>query len=380
MRIGIDGSVFIDKQFTGVTKSVYEIIRRWMVKYPEHEYYIISRTPIYLDLKLPENWHCIITMEEFDKKLPLMEKHGKIWNILKLPGVIQKLDLDAYWGTNYILPIFTNKKTKYYVTIYDLALYIFDGIGERSNLIKLKLFCKNACRIAEKVVAISKATADDIERIFKINKDKIAVSYCGNSKQKREYDIEKVKDVIKFKEDFFLFISTIEPRKNIITIIKAFEEYCQDTMSTTKLVIAGKKGWNCENVFEVIKISPYKSRIIIPGYISDDDKSYLLSNAKAFLYPSLYEGFGLPVLEAFEYGLPVITSNNSSLPEVGGDAAFYIDDCHDHKKLCELMIEVEKMDIADREVLKKKMDIQLNKFSWDRNADEMMDIISGKRS
>lgn len=375
MRIGIDGSVFIDKQFTGVTKSVYEIIRHWTRKYPEHEYFIICRLPIKVDLDLPDNWHVVYTTDGHDS---FFERGyiGKIKNIIWSPVIIRKLDLDVYWGTNYMLPMFTQKKVRYYVTIYDLSLFIYEGIGQKDNLLKLKLFARKACKTAEKVIAISSATAKDIKKVFNIDENKIVVSYCGSPETAKPYDISEVNDKLLFEKDFFLFISTIEPRKNVNTIIKAFEEYSDKTGYDKKLIIAGKRGWNCDSVFEAIDQSRYKDRIILPGYISDDDKSYLLSKAEAFLYPSLYEGFGIPILEAFRYKLPVITSNVSSMPEVGGDAAFYIDDVYDYRELAQQMIRVDN--ITDRKDLEIRMQKQLDKFSWEKNAEEMMKIISGK--
>lgn len=377
MRIGIDGTVFVDKQFTGVTRSVYEIVSRWVVKHPDHEYFIICRVPMNIKMDLPDNWHEVVTLKS-GKAFFDLRRYGKVWNIIKLPQVIKELDLDVYWGTNYILPLYTNRKVKCYVTIYDLALFIFDGIGEKSNQLKLNLFAKRACKKANKVITISEATAKDVNSIFGIEPSKIVVSYCGSPENRTNYDLNNVKKELVFDEDYFLFISTIEPRKNIITIIKAFEEYIDKTGNNKRLVIAGKKGWNCDNIFEAIANSKHRDKIILPGYISTDDKAYLLSHAEAFLYPSLYEGFGLPILEAFRYDLPVITANNSSLPEVGGEAAFYINDVYDYKSLADQMIKIDYLNVEERNKINRLMQRQLEKFSWEKNSDEMMDIITDK--
>ena len=375
MKIGIDGSVFIYGQNTGVTKSVSEIIRNWAIKYPENEYFIISRLPIDINFDLPSNWHKITSLEN-KKKLFNIEAHGKIWNIIKLPWIIKKYDIDAFWGTNYILPLFTSKRVKCFVTVYDLALFIFKGIGERSNLVKLKLFAKKSCQKADTIIAISKATAKDVETIFNIDKSKICVSYCGSPNDKIDFGINEVKDILKFEEQFYLFISTIEPRKNIITIVKAFEEYIDRTGNNRKLVIAGKRGWNCEDIYTIIEKSKYRNKIVLPGYISEQDKGFLFNNATAFIYPSLYEGFGLPSLEAFRYELPVITTNVSSLPEVGGDAALYINDPYDYKDLAQKMMYLDNISYEEKRKMNEEMKMQLDKFSWDKNAEEMMDIIA----
>lgn len=370
MKIGIDARLFTTPNFTGISRSVHEIIKMWAQKYPEHEYYLLSRRPIHLEFELPKNWHIVNTPWIIDK--------GKLWAIFELPKLIKELNLDVFWGTNYSLPRKVSKNTKYYVTVYDLALFKFKGIGATRNTIRLKLFAKSACKKAEKVIAISKATAKDITEIFKIPKSKISVSYCGGLPTEFSalmVDCTKeVNPVLKFNENFLLFISTIEPRKNIITIIKSFEKYIDDTGENTKLVLAGRRGWKCDEIYDVIKKSKYRNRIIMPGFISDKDKAYLLSNAKAFVYPSLYEGFGIPILEAFAYGVPVLTAKISSMPEVGGDAAYYIENPTDINGLANLMKHVVNLDDNERKKIQERMKRQLRMFSWEKNANEMMEI------
>ena len=178
-----------------------------------------------------------------------------------------------------------------------------------------------------------------------------------------------MKPEIDIEGRFILFISTIEPRKNIMTLIKAFEGYLDKYHD---LVLAGGRGWKCDSIYRAAENSRYKDKIIMPGYISDEEKQYLLSNAELFAYPSLYEGFGIPVLEAFDKGLPVITTRVSSLPEVGGDAAFYIDDPHDHNALTEQLRHVLTLSEDEKAKLVERTKLQLKRFSWDKNAEEIM--------
>ncbi|MGX6445624.1 glycosyltransferase family 4 protein [Neobacillus sp. K501] len=367
MKIGIDARVFTGKHFTGVSRSVYEVIKVWIKEYPQHDYYLFSRYPINLDFDLPPNWHIVNDPWIIDK--------GKLWSLFKLPELIDKLDLDVFWGTNYVLPR-KNNRTKYFVTIYDLALFKFKGISATSNTIRQKLFTKSACKKADKIIAISEATANDIVSLFNISPKKICVSYCGGMPSdfaKCTVDIDSVNPMIVFPEKYFLFVSTIEPRKNIPTIIKAFEKYIDDTNSDMKLVIAGRIGWKCEETFQTIENCKYKNRIVLPGFITDIEKSYLLSNASVFLYPSLYEGFGIPILEAMEYNVPVITTKISSMPEVGGDGAFYIDNPLDYVSLANRMNEVMSLGEERIECI-NLMQRQLKKFSWKKNARELMCI------
>lgn len=369
MRIGIDARVFIDKQYTGISRSVAEILKVWARDFPDNDYFLFSRSPIFLDFDLPDNWHIIDTPWIIDK--------GKLWAMFKLPKLIRNLELDYYWGSNYTLPHIVNS-TKYIVTIYDLALFKFRNIGERINLIRIKIFAKQACKKAVKIVAISNATKQDIEHIFNIPSNKITVSYCGglpSNYTKPQYSIANINPECIIKNPFLLFISTIEPRKNIITIIHAFEKFLDKTNSDMKLVLAGRRGWKCDSIYDAVEQSKYRNSIIMPGFISDLDKSYLLSNAKAFVYPSLYEGFGIPILEAMTYNLPVITTDVSSMPEVGGDAAFYINNPYDTDELEKAMEKVVNLTPQELEKYNERMEVQVAKFSWVKNAHEMMELM-----
>lgn len=373
MRIGINARMFEKEQHTGIARSVLEILKIWVKEYGENEYYLFSNNEINVGFPLPSNWHVVI------KKCVV--NRGIIWDECELPRLIKKHNIEVFWGTNFSLPPKT-RRTKYYVTIYDLAAFKIKGVTEKKNLIKLHLNVPKACKRADKVIAISKATAQDIEEKFGIDDKKLEVSYCGglpsNYEYCMDYDMTEINPMLIFPEDYFLFIGTIEPRKNIITIVEAFESYLDNTSDNIKLVLAGKIGWMCDDVLSKIRESKYNKSIIMPGFISDSDKAYLLSNAKALVFPSLYEGFGIPILEAFAYGLPVLTSNISSMPEVGGEAAFYIDNATDSIALADLMKKIINYNCEDLEILKTKMHSQLEKFSWNKNAIEMMKIFKGE--
>lgn len=369
MRIGIDARLFTKRQYTGIARSVYEIINVWMEINHEHEYYLFSSKPIILDIDLPCNWHIIDS--------PWILDSAKLWNLIKLPSLIKHFEIDVYWGTNFVLPRKVTK-TVYLVTIYDLALFKFKRIGAFSNTLRVKLFTKSACKKAEKVIAISKATANDIISIMGINEKKVVVSYLGglsNDFFKDTAETIEIKNSICFNYEYFLFISTIEPRKNVITIVKAFEKFIDLTGGNHRLVLAGKRGWKCTEIFKVIEESKYKERIILPGFITDSEKAYLLKNATAFIYPSLYEGFGIPILEAFKYNLPVITTYVSSIPEVAGDAALYIYNSTNYNELTEQMIKIVDLNNHEKLELQSKMERQLKLFSWEKNAREVMNLI-----
>ena len=380
MRIGIDARPLLSRNYTGIARCIYENICVWMKDYPQHEYYLFSDKKLDLPFDLPENWHLMDDSFMIDNNELCSKLCSKLWFSIKLPRMIKTLKLDAYWGPNYLLPPRV-KGTRYYVTVHDLAIFKFGEISGSRNPEVFKKRIKESSNVADNVIVVSQATADDTHELLGVEKEKICISYNGGVSEKdevlKEFNVNNVNPLLKFEEEFFLFISTIEPRKNITTIIKAFEKFVAENNSKMKLVLAGKRGWKWDSIYEAIENSIYRDQIILPGFISDDDKVYLLKNAKVFVYPSLYEGFGIPILEAFAYNLPVITTRVSSMPEVAGDATFYIDDPLDSDGLAAQMEKVITLNDNQLTILNEKMKRQLMSFSWEKNASEVMQIFEG---
>ncbi len=380
MRIAVNAALFENEHKTGIPIAVENVLKLWAEKYPDNEYFLISRRPIYLDLEPRGNWHIISQPFKWDKRF--FSKHkvtsklfGLLYKTVLLPMLIKKCKPDIFWGTCYELPARV-KGVKYVVSVYDLAMYRMKQIDTIGKRILQKVTLPLSCRRADKILTISRASAEDIHKILGARKRKIAVSYLGGlgerSSTKQPYD-SSMKPELNIKGRFILFISTIEPRKNILTLIRAFEKYLDRYKENDLyLVLAGGRGWKCDNIYEAAETNRYRDRIIMPGYISSEEKQYLLENASVFAYPSLYEGFGIPVLEAFDKGLPVVTTNVSSLPEVGGDAAFYINDPADADELAAQLRHALTLSDKERAELAERTEKQLGKFSWEKNAKEIM--------
>ena len=370
MRIGIDARPLTMETFAGISNYEYQLVSSWMEKHPEHEYFLLSRRDTcFQGQQLPENWHIVNTPWAIDKQ--------KLWFLFELPKLIKELKLDVFWGPNYSLPQKVSDVC-YCLSVHDLAIFKFKHVGQWKNAIKIKLFLRRDIGHAKKVFAISESTKRDLMSMFGVPSEKIHVTYLsGGDERKQTKQKEGMSDIrpeIRRLEALFLFVGTIEPRKNILTIIKGYEQYCKNCKEDEKpipLVLAGARGWNCDEIYRAAEQSPFRDRILMPGYISDDEKEMLFQKAKAFLYPSLYEGFGIPVLEAFSRGVPVVTANNSSLPEVGGDAAFYMD-TFDTEKLAAYLKELSALEEQSLKTLQERMKQQAAKFSWERCAEETL--------
>lgn len=297
---------------------------------------------------------------------------------------MQADQIDVFWGTQHCLPKRNkySKNIRFVLTIHDLAIKKLKTVGSLKNTIIQKLFLKKSLVNADKIIAISKATKKDIMDFFKIKEEKIEVIYNGTNFVESEDLSENTKNEIqeKFKiktAPFLFFLSTIEPRKNIPTLIKAFNYVKSKKETDLKLILAGGLGWKYEEVIKLFEESKYKDDIIMPGYISKEEKKYLYDNASIFVYPSLYEGFGLPILEAMSNKCLVLTANNSSLPEVGGDASYYYENVLDYEELGNKILEV--INISEEEKVKRieKGLEQAKKFTWEKCAKETLIAIGG---
>ena len=371
MKIGIDARPLM-KQRAGIGTYVYNIVKLLNDIDKENEYYLFSCREVYIDFELGSNWH--IVTESF----PV----GTLWLAFRGKSLIKRYGIEVFWGTQHVLPWGRNKGTKYVLTICDLAQFRIPGIGSRYNSVIQKAFVKGSCKRADRILAISEATKYDIVDIFGIETSKIVCTYlAGTEKPEKvsEEEIREVKQKFNITGKYFLYVSTIEPRKNVETIIAGFNSFMDGRGEGSEpyfMVLAGGLGWKYEGVLALIEQSRYKENIIKTGFISQKEKQCLFEGATAFVYPSLYEGFGIPLLEAMNYGLPIITTSVSSLPEVGQDAVMYMNEPKNADSLAELLQKCSTLTEAEKKTIAGNDEKQRNRFSWDKCARETLRILT----
>lgn len=237
-------------------------------------------------------------------------------------------------------------------------------------------------RRADRIIAVSESTADDLVDIYKIDRNKIKIIYSAAPPGFSKIDRNDPKMVALRKKyglpyKFILFLGTVEPRKNIGSLVRAFNEikkYVHPEIEKVRLVIAGSRGWKQSQIQDEIEKSPFRQDIILPGFIAEEDKPYVYNLATVFVYPSFYEGFGFPPLEAMSCGVPVVASNNSSLPEIVGDAGILVDpDRPDElaRAIKELLVNKELADLMREKGLFRAKD-----FQWQKAAEKFLEIIN----
>jgi glycosyltransferase involved in cell wall biosynthesis len=304
-------------------------------------------------------------------KIPL----GKlIQKMFLIPLYIKKNNPDVIHDTYHFAPFLFLKKFKKVITVYDITPILYPETHKISRIFMHKYFFSPILKSSDKIISISENTKRDIIKHFKIPEDKIKVIPLAANENFRKLDeneTSKIKSKYNINFPFILYVGTLEPRKNIPNLLNAFYKIKKQGIAH-KLVIAGGKGWKYKEIFETIEKLNLQNDVIFTGYVPDEDLPGLYNAADLFVYPSLYEGFGLPPLEAMQCGTPVITSNTSSLPEVVGDAGIMVNP-HDIGELANKMYEVLTNKDLRKELSKKGIE-RAKLFSWKKCAEETLKV------
>jgi glycosyltransferase involved in cell wall biosynthesis len=281
---------------------------------------------------------------------------------------------DIVHGTDHF--VYPNPKSRNIMTIHDLTFVKYPDYVP--TIVKTYLDrIKNCLKFTDAIITFSENTKRDLVELLKIDPDKIYITYQASryhADYLTEQQIEdlKVSVAYDFTKPYFLFVSTLEPRKNVIGLIEAFNYLKQNHKIEHQLVLIGQTGWKYQPILDTINQSPYRTEIHHLNYLTDDLVALFYSQAEAFIYPSFYEGFGLPVLEAMTLGASVITSNTSSLPEITGNSALLINPNHS-MELADVMLNVVR-DRVLRDNLIFKGKEQASKFSWEKTAQATLNV------
>lgn len=300
---------------------------------------------------------------------------------LKLPKIDRMLGgCDVFFAPHFLLsPV--SRECRKVVTFHDLSFEYFpEFFSWRKRFWHNSLAPRQRALEADKVIAVSQSTKDDLMNLYVLTAEKVKVIYSGieSGLEKNELTNEQKLSIRKkynLPENFILYFGTLEPRKNLVGLIQAYKIFRQQTMNNKKysLVLAGNSGWLCDDIFAEAKKSDFAQDIIFTGFIDPFDKVYLYNLASLFVYPSFFEGFGFPPLEAMSCGVPVICSHTSSFPEVVGEAALMIDP-YNFDEIAWAMKEVLN-DGRLRQNLIEDGFIRVKNFSWDKCARETLELL-----
>ncbi len=300
----------------------------------------------------------------------------RLWTHLRLATELRQHPPDILFVPAHVLPLYCPVPA--IVTVHDLGYLHYPEAHRPFDRWYLDWTTRRHSRLARHIIADSLATKQDLVDFYGARPDRITVVYLGRDEALASITnpqiIAKTKTHYNIRGDYLLYLGTLHPRKNLDRLIEAFHMATDSLQNQElKLVIAGKRGWLYTEIFERVQRLGLQERVIFPGYIDDAAKPALLSGALAYVFPSLYEGFGLPVLEAMACGVPVLTSNCSSLPEVAGPAALLVDP-HNIAEIAAGLIQlITNADLRHRLIEQGYQQIQ--KFSWQQAARQVLEIL-----
>lgn len=371
MKVGIIADMVTDKK-TGVGNYACRCATNLFRIDCQNTY-----TIIHYSIEISKYFDYKNNLKFFIVKKPEIFLGSIIRKLVLFPRLIHEKDFDIVHDTYQLGPLFIrNEHCLTITTVHDLVPVLFSEAPFITK-VRHRIIMPVLMRRIDKIIADSNSTKQDIISIFNIPEEKIKVIHLAADEQFKPLDndiVIEIKQKYNVNFPFILYVGTLEPRKNITTLIKAFYELKKKNLEH-KLVIAGKKGWKYKEIFETINNLNLQNEVKFTGYVPDEDLPGLYNGADLFVYPSLYEGFGLPPLEAMACGIPVITSNTSSLPEVVGNAGIMVDPL-DVNKFAYSINEVLTNGALNMELRKKGLE-RAKMFSWEKCARETLKVYEG---
>ena len=375
MRVAVEIQPMLSDGMTGVgwyTDNLVRLLKNFVR--PEDTYYLLGMDYHGYSSRLKD-----YTASNVELRINGRIHYGiyrRLARFLPFPdyGSFYHIQADLYHFVNYQVP--RKVRGRIVNTVYDMVYKTFPETMEKSNYRKLERNLSDSCKRSDAIVTISENSKRELMGYLGIPEEKIHIISPGVDQSVyrpvSSGDKDKIRRKYGLPEKYLLYLGTIEPRKNIPVLIHAFHQFSRKDRQGYQLVIAGKKGWMFQEVFDLVKRLELEDRVIFPGYVAEADKPCLYAGADVFLFPSLYEGFGMPPLEAMACGVPVITSNTSSLPEVVGDAGIQADP-GDIDAICSAMLHLTS-DPEARAAMKEKGLQRAKAFSWEDSVKKLLSV------
>lgn len=366
MVIGFDGSRAFIKNRTGTENYSYQLLKA-LSKIDDKNQYLVYLRPgakvSEASLRVEERWPSNFKFQTI--------AWTRLWTQIGLAKQTFNDNLDVLFIPAHTLPLFHKKNLKTVVTVHDLGAEYLPKAHQIKQRLYLKWITNYQLRSATKLIAVSKATKEDLIKKVGIKPGKIEVVYEGFNQSLFKDPKTDIKS--SSLKEYFLFVGTVQPRKNLERLIEAFARYNQSLKNPLFLFIVGSKGWLSDDIYSLPKTLGIEGKVKFLGHVPDEDLPKLYAGATAFVFPSLFEGFGLPILEAQVLGCPVLTSNISSMPEVAGSTGAIFVNPYD---IDDIVKGMER--IMNNELRKKliKMGLEnVKRFSWVKTAKETLKVL-----
>lgn len=357
MVVGVNARLLYSSHLEGVARYIFETTCEMAKKHPEDTFILYFDRKIESDFVYPDN--VLIKIVYLPTRHPIL---WKIWFNWLLPFRFKLDKIDVFYSGDGFISMGTN--VPQVMVTHDLAYLHYPEQISKPSLEFYKKYLHLFHQTASKIIAVSEYTRKDIASKYHMSDKKISVAFNGVRETTINNDNlrPEFKSQVPIDKGYFCYVGALHPRKNIVVLCKAFEQFKKKSNHSCKLLIAGRLAWHTNEIQDAF--SKHKD-IIYLGPINEDEKYYLLQNSIGLAYISLFEGFGIPILEAFRMGTGVITSHVSSMPEVAGDAAILVDP-NDLEEISEGFKTLLNNEIRNQLILNGKNRLKL--FSWEKSA------------
>lgn len=362
MKIAVNTRFLLNDYLEGYGYFVQETFKRIIIDHPEHEFLFIFDRPYDQRFVFGPNVKAVVAGPP--ARHPLL---WKWWYDVKLPALLRKYKADIFVSCDGFCSLRT--RVPQCLVLHDLAFLHYPSFIRKSHLLYYKKYTPKMLARAKAVATVSAFSKNDIIQQYKTEENKIDVVYSASKDIFRPLtDSEKKATKTKYTEgkDYFIYTGAIHPRKNLVNLLKAFSLFKKRQQSSLKLVLAGRLAWKYDSFIKDLQTYKYRNDVVLPGYVAEEEIARLTGAAYAMVYPSYFEGFGVPVLEAMQCHVPVITSEKTSMQEIAGGAALLADPA-DPAAIAAQMMLLYKDEKLRKQLTEKGKETAAG-FSWDRTA------------
>lgn len=369
LKVAVNTRLLLPGHLDGIGWFTYETLKRITAGHPEVEFHFIfdrrySEKYVFGENVIPHILHP-------QARLPIL---FKIWYDWQIPRLLKKIKADVFVSTDAMASL--TLKVPQLLVIHDINFEHYPNDLPKRYAGYWRNSSIKFARKADRLVTVSEFSKTDISAHYSISPDKIDVVYNGAStvyKPISESNKHSVRAKLTGGDEYFLFVGSIHPRKNLQRLLPAFDKYKQETGKKTRLLIVGKKYWINKEIDTALHNMKFRDDVIFTGSMPQEQLAETMAAARALVYVSYFEGFGIPIIEAFNAHTPVITSNVTAMPEIAGDAALTVDP-FSTDDICRAMIRIDSDEDLRSEMIRKGAE-RAGDFSWDRTADKLWQSI-----
>lgn len=370
MKIAVNTRLLLQGKLEGIGWYSYQTLKRLVEKHPEHEFIFIFDRPFDSSFIFGKNVTPVVVGPP--ARHPVL---FYLWLDWSVAFVLRKYKADVFLSPDGFGCLSTKVPTC--LVIHDLAFEHYPEHQKASHSFYYRKYTPKFARNAKRIVTVSEFSKNDIAKRYNIAPEKIGVS--NNAAHEAYKPLSWVeKNVVKEKYtegcEYFIFAGALHPRKNVVNLLKAFVRFKKFNRSNMKLIIVGRMAWNYKEVVEMKNEMPFKEDVVWLGYLDVTELSVVMGGAYALVYASLFEGFGIPIIEAYKCGVPAIVSNTSSMPEVAADAALLVEDPTNYREIAEQMTRLYKDETLRQKLVENTL-TQAAKYTWDKAADVLWENI-----